>query len=94
MAVFENAEYNDSRISNFVSELSKATYQIFRVQRLYYTTFGFVLNERIDNYFISLPLNLIVTIFLGMGYYKLICKSENAVVSKIKLLFTKNTKLR
>lgn len=94
MSVFKNAEYNDSRISTFVSELSKATYHIFLVQLLYYTTFGFVLNERIDNYFISLPLNLIVTIFLGMGYYKLICKPENAVVSKIKLLFTKNTKLR
>ncbi len=79
-----NTVYNDTKLLSFTMTFANSTYHIFLIQLLYYTTFGFALNERINNVLISMPLNLFITIPVGILYYKIVSPLENKALSKIK----------
>lgn len=93
ITVFKNATYTNSALSRIVAVFAGATYHIFLIQLLYYTTFGFALNEYINNFMISMPLNLVITLSVGVLYYKHFSPVENMLVSKIRISLEKNTKL-
>jgi len=83
---FNRLQYNDTALSRSVMLFSNATYHIFLVQLLYYTTFGFPFNEYVGNVAITMPINILVTVPVGIAYYKLISVWENKFISKVRSL--------
>ncbi len=83
---FNGLQYNDTALSRSVMLFSNATYHIFLVQLLYYTTFGFPFNEYVGNVAITMPINILVTVPVGIAYYKLISVWENKFISKVRSL--------
>lgn len=80
---FGHISYNDSRLSRLTLAFANATYHIFLVQLLYYTTVGFAFNEYINNAVITLGLNVILTVPTGILYFKLMNPFENRIMLKI-----------
>ncbi len=80
----KDLRYNDSLVSRKTLLFANATYHIFLVQLLYYTTFGFPFNEYVGNVAVTMPFNILVTVPAGIAYYKLVSPWENKVISKIK----------
>lgn len=79
-----NLKYGSSRFSNGAREFANATYHIFLIQTLYYTTVGFALNAKIGTVYISIPLNLLVCLTLGFAYYKAFSPIENKVLGVLR----------
>ena len=77
-------KYTDSRLSCHTISFANATYHIFLVQLLYFTTVGFPLNEYINNAVITLGLNVLITVPLGIFYFKRMNPIESKIISKIK----------
>jgi len=80
----KNTAYTDSRLSKLTLTFANSTYHIFLVQLLYFTTFGFAFNEYVNNVAITMPLNVIITVPIGILYAKLISPFENSIISKLK----------
>lgn len=76
--------YTDTRLSEFTLDFANSTYHIFLVQLMYYTTFGFDMNRAVYNIAITLPLNLLVILPLGILYYKIISPLENRITKNNK----------
>jgi len=81
---FDHLKYTDSRFSKHILDFANATYHIFLVQLLYYTTVGFAFNEYINNALITLGLNVILTVPAGIAYFRIMNPIENKITSKIK----------
>lgn len=86
MNEFGDIRYTESKLSGYTLAFAGATYHIFLIQLLYFTTIGFALNEYINNAFLTLGMNVIITVPLGIVYFKFTCPLENKIVSKIKKL--------
>ncbi len=86
ISTFGRIKYTDSKLSGYTLTFANATYHIFLVQMLYYTTVGFSFNEYVNNAAITLWLNVIITVPLGVLYFKAISPIENKITSKIKNL--------
>lgn len=81
---FGHITYTESKLSGHTLAFANATYHIFLVQLLYYTTVGFALNEFINNAVITLGLNVMLTVPAGILYFKWMNPLENKIMSKIK----------
>ncbi len=77
-------KYGTSRFSNGARAFANATYHIFLIQTLYYTTIGFALNAKIGAVYISIPLNLLICLTLGFVYYKAFSPIENKVLGILR----------
>lgn len=86
---FGYIKYTDSKLSGFAISFANSTYHIFLVQLLYFTTFGFSFNEHVNNAAITLGLNVIITVPLGILYFKVVNPVENKIVSKMKMYLTR-----
>ena len=84
ISAFGHIKYTDSKLSGFTLAFANATYHIFLVQLLYFTTVGFPLNEYINNAVITLGLNVLITVPLGIFYFKRMNPIESKIISKIK----------
>lgn len=80
----KNLKYTDSRLSQSTLLFANATYHIFLVQLLYYTTVGYDFNAFVDNVIITMPLNVVICVPLGIMYYKLISPYENKILAYTK----------
>jgi len=89
MNKYRDSSYSDSRISSCIKAFAGATYHIFLVQLMFYTTFGFALNDYIANYIINIPLNLTLTVIPGIVYAYYSIPFENKLISKVKNKFLK-----
>ncbi len=81
---FGHIRYTDSKLSGHTLSFANATYHIFLVQLLYFTTVGFAFNEYVNNAAITLWLNVLITVPLGILYFKAVSPLENKITSKIK----------
>ncbi len=86
MNEFSGIKYTESKISGYTLTFANATYHIFLIQLLYFTTIGFSLNEYINNAFVTLGMNVIITVPLGIAYFKILSPVENKIIHKIKKL--------
>lgn len=77
---FSDVCYSDSSLSRCTMTFANSTYHIFLIQLLYFTTFGFDFNAFIDNAAVSMPLNVIITVPLGILYYRIISPVENKII--------------
>lgn len=84
--------YTDSKLSGFTMLFANATYHIFLIQLLYYTTFGFEFNEYVFNVALTMPLNILITVPLGIGYYMLLSPMEKRITDSVTLKLQKNKK--
>lgn len=82
---FEHIQYTESRLSGYTLAFANATYHIFLVQMLYYTTVGFPLNEFINHAEITLGLNVMLTVPAGILYFKLMNPMEQKMISNINI---------
>lgn len=82
--ITKSVRYTEGKGSEWILTFANATYHIFLIQLLYYTTFGFALNEYINNVALTIPLNIIITVPIGIAYCKLISPFENRIISKVK----------
>ena len=89
---FKNVRYSDTRACRVFCDMAGSTYHIFLVQLLYYTTFGFALNEYINDFVLSLPLNLLITIPFGVLFYRISAPFENLIISKARGFLQKSSK--
>ena len=87
ITMFGDIKYTDSILSRCTLAFANATYHIFLVQMLYFTTVGFSLNEYINNAVITLWLNVVITVPLGIIYFKILSPWENKITLKIKKAF-------
>ena len=76
--------YGTGKLSSVISAFAGATYHIFLVQLMFYTTFGFSLNEYIANYYVNMLVNLSLTIIPGIIYAHYSIPIENKLISKLK----------
>lgn len=81
---FNHIKYTDSGLSRYMLLFANATYHIFLIQMLYYTTVGFAFNKYIDNAAITLGLNVIITVPAGILYFRFMNPIENKIMSKLK----------
>lgn len=81
---FGHIKYTGSKLSGHTLTFANATYHIFLVQLLYYTTVGFAFNEYVNNAAITLWLNVVITVPLGILYFKAISPLENKITSKMR----------
>ena len=81
---FKAVQYNDGLISKCIITFSNATYHIFLVQMLYYRMFGYEWNKWVDNIIITMPVNMIVCVELGILFYKLYSPVEEKIMKSIK----------
>ena len=87
--VTKDMHYTDSKLSKATVTFANATYHIFLIQLLYYTTFGFEFNEWVYNVAITMPLNLIICIPFGIWYYKLVSPIEKTIADKVAVMLKK-----
>ena len=84
ISAFKNVQYTDGAFSKGMIFFSNATYHIFLVQMLYYRMFGYEWNESVDNIIITMPVNMIVCIGLGLLFYKVFSPVEQRIIKKLK----------
>lgn len=77
-------KYTETKLSKNVIAFANATYHIFLIQLLYFTTIGFSLNEYINNAFVTLGMNVLITVPLGIVYFRILSPVENKITAKIK----------
>lgn len=80
----KDLKYTDSRLSKATLTFANATYHIFLFQLLYYTTVGYDFNTSVNNVIVTMPLNVIICVPLGIMYYKLVSPYENKILGSIK----------
>ena len=83
IGITRNLTYTDTKLSKLTMTFANATYHIFLVQLLYYTTIGYAFNADVYNIVITIPLNLLITITLGIGYYKLVSPLEKKITEHV-----------
>ena len=86
---FKKVQYTDGAFSKGIITFSNATYHIFLMQMLYYRMFGYEWNKAVDNIVITMPVNMIVCIGLGILFYKLYSPIEDKIMKSIKTALKK-----
>lgn len=84
MKKYNSYHYTDSRLSAFTKKLAGATYHVFLVQLMFYTTFGFALNKYVGNYYINIVTNLLMSFVPGVIYAHWSSPFEERIIAKVK----------
>lgn len=83
ISITRKLTYSDTKLSKMTMTFANSTYHIFLVQLLYYTTIGYKFNADVYNLVITLPVNLLVTITVGIGYYLLASPLEKKITDYV-----------
>jgi len=79
----DKLSYTDTKLSQATVTFANATYHIFLIQLLYYTTFGFEFNAWMYNVAVTMPLNVLITVPLGIWYFKLVSPAEKHITDLV-----------